>query len=82
MLLKTYNTNYNLIEFDLFVNEIDGECVSVIEMLIDCSVEDFEKNGLGNDFFIETERLTYVFSGFEINEFYEEKGYVKVVCVK
>ena len=82
MLLKNLNTNYNLSEFNLYIVENGDTCTSVIEMLVDCSIEEFEKNGLGETFFVETEKLTYVFSNFEINEAYKDGEFVKVVCVK
>ena len=79
MYLKNCNANYNLAEFNLF---IDAYGTTVIDMVIDCSIEEFEEYGLGDTFFVETEKLTYVFSNFEINEVYEEDGFVKLVCVK
>ena len=82
MYLKILGTRYNLAEFDLFINEVNGSCISVIELLVDCSVDEFDKKGLEDTFLVETDRLTYVFSDFVINEFYEENGSVKIICAK
>ena len=35
MYLRVINTKYDLVEFDLFVTEVDGKTMNVLEMLID-----------------------------------------------
>lgn len=82
MYLRVINTKYNLEEFDLFVTEVDGKTVSVLEMFIDYPLEEFDENVLDVPFSIVVDRSTYVFSGFTISEFYEEKELLKIVCVK
>ena len=82
MYLRVINTKYDLVEFNLFVTEVDGKTMSVLEMLIDYPLEEFNENMLDTPFSIVVDRSTYVFSGFTINEFYEEKELLKVVCVK
>lgn len=82
MYLRVINTKYDLVEFDLFVTEVDGKTMNVLEMFIDYPLEEFNENMLDTPFSIVVDRSTYVFSGFTINEFYEEKELLKVVCVK
>ena len=82
MYLRVINTKYDLVEFNLFVTEVDGKTMNVLEMLIDYPLEEFDENMLDTPFSIVVDRSTYVFSGFAINEFYEEKELLKVVCVK
>ena len=82
MYLRVINTKYDLVEFNLFVTEVDGKTMNVLEMLIDYPLEEFNENMLDTPFSIVVDRSTYVFSGFTINEFYEEKELLKVVCVK
>ena len=82
MYLRVINTRYDLVEFNLFVTEVDGKTMNVLEMLIDYPLEEFDENMLDTPFSIVVDRSTYVFSGFTINEFYEEKELLKVVCVK
>lgn len=82
MYLRVINTKYDLVEFNLFVTEVDGKTMNVLEMLIDYPLEEFDENMLDTPFSIVVDRSTYIFSGFTINEFYEEKELLKVVCVK
>lgn len=82
MYLRIINTRYDLIEFDLFVTKVNGEDISVLEMLIDYPIEEFDENMLNETFSITVDRSTYVFSDFKVNEFYEEKEFTKVICVK
>ena len=82
MYLRVINTKYDLVEFNLFVTEVNGKTMSVLEMLIDYPLEEFDENMLDTPFSIVVDRSTYIFSGFTINEFYEEKELLKVVCVK
>lgn len=82
MYLRVINTKYDLVEFNLFVTEVNGKTMSVLEMFIDYPLEEFDENMLDTPFSIVVDRSTYVFSGFTINEFYEEKELLKVVCVK
>lgn len=82
MYLRVINTKYDLVEFNLFVTEVNGKTMNVLEMLIDYPLEEFDENMLDTPFSIVVDRSTYVFSGFTINEFYEEKELLKVVCVK
>ena len=44
---------------------------------------DYLEDELSDIFAIETEKQTYVFSGYEVSECYEDNnGLVKVVCTK
>ena len=82
MYLRVINTKYDLVEFNLFVTEVNGKTMNVLEMFIDYPLEEFDENMLDTPFSIVVDRSTYIFSGFTINEFYEEKELLKVVCVK
>ena len=82
MYINFLEAQYNLVEFDLFITQDEGECISVLELLIDYPIEEFEETMLEGTFLIETDKLTYVFSDFKINEFYDENGLTKVICVK
>lgn len=80
MYMTSLNKQYNLVEFDLYVtkNGVKG-ATYVLELLIDCIIDEFEP--INEDFIIKDER-DYVFNGFEISEWYEENGMVRVVYVK
>ena len=78
----SFNLHYNIIEFNFLTTQINNKFISVLELLIDCEIDEFNENDFTGIFIIETDNLTYVFDGFEVNEFYEENGFLKVVCVK
>lgn len=82
MTIKSYQSQYNLVEFHHYVNQVDDEIVNLVELLIDCPIEEFNEHDFTSIFVIEDGRQHYVFSWYEVDEFYEEDGMVKIVLVK
>lgn len=82
MYLKISDAQYDLMEFDLFVNGLDRKPISVIEMLVDCSIDEFEAKKLEEVFSIGVDEDFYTFAEFEVNEIYEDGGFVRIICVK
>lgn len=82
MNLKTFNSEYELIEYHHFVNHVGDRVVNLVELVIDCPIDDFVENDFNSIFLIETENQTHVFSWYKVDEYYEENGYLKVVLVK
>lgn len=76
------NLHYNVEEFSFLVTQMEDECVSVLELLVDCKMEDFDEEDFNNTFVINTEDLTYVFPDFKVHEYFEDKGCIRVVCVR
>ena len=80
MEIKTFEARYELIDF---CHYIDPNQISVLELTVDTDDMDFLEAELTSIFAIETDKQTYVFSGYEVNECYkEDNGLVKVVCIK
>ena len=80
MEIKTFETRYELIEF---CHYISSNQISVLELTVNTNDMDFLEKELSTIFAIETEKQTYVFSGYEVSECYEEdNGLIKVVCIK
>lgn len=80
MEIKTFEARYELIEF---CHYIDVNQINVLELLVNTDDVSFLEEELSTIFAIETEKQTYVFSGYEISECYEEdNGLIKVVCIK
>ena len=80
MEIKTFEARYELIDF---CHYIDSNQISVLELTVDTDDMDFLESELTSIFAIETDKQTYVFSGYEVNECYkEDNGLVKVVCIK
>ena len=80
MEIKTFEARYELIEF---CHYIDPNQINVLELSVNSDDLDYLENELSNIFAIETEKQTYVFSGYEVSECYkEDNGLTKVVCIK
>lgn len=80
MEIKTFEARYELIEF---CHYIDVNQINVLELLVNTDDVSFLEEELSTIFAIETEKQTYVFSGYEVSECYEEdNGLIKVVCIK
>ena len=80
MEIKTFEARYELIDF---CHYIDPNQINVLELTVDTDDMDFLESELTSIFAIETDKQTYVFSGYEVNECYkEDSGLVKVVCIK
>ena len=80
MEIKTFEARYELVEF---CHYIDVNQINVLELLVNTDDVSFLEEELSTIFAIETEKQTYVFSGYEVSECYEEdNGLIKVVCIK
>ncbi len=80
--LKFKNARMECVEFGCSFEEVGEELRSEIELLVDADVEEVEKV-YSSPFLIEMEHQTYVFSEYELWEFYEVgNGLVKIICRK
>lgn len=82
MQVKSYNSLYDLVEFHHYVTQVEDNTVSVLELQLDCSIDDFDEDDFTSIFVIEDHKQTYVFSWYKVTEYYEENDGVKVVCIK
>lgn len=82
MYIKSFNSQYELIEYHHYVNYVDDKVVNLVELIIDCPIEEFVEDDFTSIFIIETDHQTHVFSWYTIDEYYEENGLLKVVLVK
>lgn len=82
MYIKTFQNEYELCEFHHYVNVVEDEVVSVVELLINSSMDKLTENEFTSIFIIEDEKQNSVFSGYSVDEFYEENGMTKIVLVK
>ena len=84
MNLKTFNSEYNVVEFHHYINHIDDRNtnVNVVELLLECPIDEFNESDLESIFIIEEDSKTHVFSWYKVDEYYEDNGYLKVILVK
>ena len=82
MYIKSFNSQYELVEYHHYVNYADDKVVNLVELIINCPIEQFVEDDFTSIFIIETDHQTHVFSWYTIDEYYEENGYLKVILVK
>lgn len=82
MYIKSFNSQYDLVEFHHYVNRVDDKIINLVELIINCSIEDFIEDDFTSIFVIEEEKQTHVFSWYKVDEYYEENGLLKVILVK
>lgn len=82
MNIKTFNSQYDLVEFHHYINQVNDKTVNIVELLLNCPVDEFFESDFESIFVIEEEKQTHVFSWYEVDEFYEEDGLLKVILVK
>ena len=82
MYIKTFQNEYELCEFHHYVNVVEDEVVSVVELLVNSSIDKLTENEFTSIFIIEGEKQNSVFSGYSVDEFYEENEMTKIVLTK
>ena len=83
MKVKTFEAEYELIEFNHYIDYNGEDTISVVDLVVESDNIEFIENEFNNIFVIEANELTYVFSGYEINECYEVGSkLIRVICVK
>lgn len=81
MYIETLGKRYNLVEFNSYGTYIGDKPSYVLELLLDCTVDDFDKNDFKGTIIISADQY-HIFFCYELSEWYEEDGCVKVICVK
>lgn len=80
MEIKTFEARYELVEF---CHYIDSNQINILELTVNTNDMDYLEGELSNIFAIETEKQTYVFSGYEVSECYkDDNDLIKIVCIK
>ena len=84
MEVKTCQAQYPVAEFHSYINRTsDDTYTNVVELLLDTNEIDYIEKDFSSIFIVDTDKNTYVFSGYEVIEYYiTEDGLVRVVCVK
>ena len=82
MKAKTFKAQYELVEFNHYVNHED-KTVNVVDLVIESDDIDFIENEFNNIFVVDTDKNSYIFSGYELTECYKlGGGLIKIMCVK
>lgn len=68
-------------EFDCYMIPLENEMHCEINLLVDMELDRVEEI-YSNPFLVVTENHSYVFSGYVLDEYYEDEGLVRIVCRK
>lgn len=85
MEVKTFEAQYELIEFNLYMDssEDKDEITTIVDLVIKFDNIDFIKNELSNIFIVDNDNVSYVLSGYKIKECYKiGDNLIRTICVK
>ena len=68
-------------EFNCYISPIDGEISCEIDLLIGVDI-DLVEQIYSDPFMVVTPTNSYIFSGYKLDEYYEEDGAVKIILRK
>ena len=81
MTINFKNVDVDCVEFDCAMNQIGEDIVCEINLLVNADIDVIE-DVYSDPFVIMNEKNGYVFSGYRLEEYFEEDGLVRMVCRK
>lgn len=81
MIIRFKNTDVDCEEFNCYMNVFDNEIVCEVDLLINADIDIIEEI-YSDPFIIMTTDKCYVFSGYTIDEYFDEHGLTKLICRK
>ena len=69
------------VEFNCTMNQINEETVCEVDLLINADIDIIE-DIYSDPFVIMSEKNGYVFSGYRLEEYFDEDGLTRIVCRK
>ena len=83
MKAKTFGAQYELVEFNHYIDHEKEKPVNVVDFVVESNNIDFIENEFAHLFVIDTGSSSYVFSDYELVECYSiGGGLIRVICVK
>lgn len=83
MKVKTFEAQYDLIEFNHYIDKDKEEPISVVDLVVKCDNIEFIEKEFNMLFVVEANKLNYVFYDYELTECYSVGGgLIRVICVK
>ena len=83
MKVKTYEAQYELREFNLYIDHSKEDAINVADLVIESNDLEFIEKEFNNTFVVDTDKLSYVFSDYELNECYKVgDNLIHIICVK
>ena len=83
MKAKTFEAQYELVEFNHYVDPNGEKPTDVVDIVVESDNIDFIEKEFNNLFVVETDKSSYVFFDYELIECYDiGGGLIRVICVK
>ena len=86
MVLKFKSTEVIVEEFSHSFVDVDGMIIEEVDALLDIDIENVEKiyssSFILMDFNEEEMFIYEVLENFKLNEYFEENGFVRIICIK
>ena len=81
VVVKFLNAEVNCEEFGCYILSIDERMVCEVSLLIDINIGIIEEI-YSDPFLIITPHNSYVFSGYRLEEYFDEDGLTRIICRK
>ena len=83
MKVKTFQEEYELTNFSCYLDNFDGDIISVIDLVVRNNNPEQVEIDFNNLFALETDKNAHVFAGYKVSECYlVDSNLIKVVCIK
>ena len=81
MTVNFKNVEVDCVEFNCTMNQINEETVCEVDLLVNADI-DIVEDIYSDPFVIMSEKNGYVFSGYRLEEYFDEDGLTRIVCRK
>lgn len=83
MKVKTYEAEYDLVEFNQYISHDLDKPTYVVDFVIEYDDISFIEKDFENTFIIDTDNISYIFSDYKVNEYYKiSNNLIRIICVK
>lgn len=81
MTVNFKNVEVDCVEFNCTMNQINEETICEVDLFVNADIDIVE--GIYSDpFAIMNEKTGYVFSGYRLEEYFDEDGLTRIICRK
>ena len=81
MTVNFKNVEVDCVEFNCAMNQINKETVCEVDLLVNADI-DIVEDIYSDPFAIMNEKTGYVFSGYRLEEYFDEDGLTRIICRK
>ena len=81
MTVNFKSVEVDCVEFNCTMNQINEETVCEVDLLVNADV-DIVEDIYSDPFVIMNEKTGYMFSGYRLEEYFDEDGLTRIICRK